>query len=286
MFTRQPETSCGQRRSGEREQRREAIAKPLLGELLEESPRPRAPIASVAGAIAQHAARRASRSCARSPAVDEQPGVAVGDDLAGRAAAPTHGRPARIASTNTKPKPSSRLGITNARAASRTRGAAPRRRAGRERRTWAPRPSAAAFCSSRGRSSPSPTIRSDRARDGGGDLRPDLEQRVVPLVALVGRHPADDQRRRRTAGGAATAPGSRPRRDGRRRSRGRRSADWPRGSASRVNCEIATSRAGAIERRALNPRQRLPGLDAAQHRRRATRRARRMPARPAPDAGG
>ena len=70
-------------------------------------------------------------------------------------------------------------------------------------------------------------------------------------------------------------PGTVRRRDGRRRSRGRRSADWPSRKPSRVNCEIAISRAARSSAAALQPASAASTLPRRTASSPATRRARR-----------
>ena len=214
--------------------------------------RPRAPIASVGGSIAQHAhdALEQLRAIAR---LDQQSGVAIGDDLGRRAAAADAGagRPHRL--DEHEPEPFVAARHHERRAPLRTRAAAPRRRAGRETSRGRSSRSDAAFRSSR---APIVAVADDpqrRAGDGRGDVAPDLEQRIVPLVAFVRRHAADDERRRRSAPAACAAPasGSTP----------RWQTSMARPAKRGLACVKAIARelrdrdqpSGAIERRALQP---------------------------------
>ena len=93
---------------------------------------------------------------------------------------PMQPRAARIASMKTRPKPSPRLGMTTA--VHRSYSCARRSSLTRPRKTiWSPRFSAAAFCSSRGRSSPSPTIRRTAPGTSAATSRQTSISRSCPL---------------------------------------------------------------------------------------------------------
>ena len=148
--------------------------------------RPRAPIAAAAGR-SRSMRTTACEQLRRGRRFDQQAGVAVGDDLAGRAAAADAAPCRRASPRQTRGRnPSSRLGMTNAVQRCVLALQRARRRAGRGtspgRRGPATPPSARAARDRRRR-------RRSAARAPGtaaGDVAPDVEQRVVSLVALVG----------------------------------------------------------------------------------------------------
>src|SRR6185436_15917471 len=85
MFTTSsPAISCGERRSGERDERAEAIAEPVFGEELKETRTSARAHRVGRGGLAQQVHEAIAQRCGVAGG-NEPAGVAVDDDLAGRA---------------------------------------------------------------------------------------------------------------------------------------------------------------------------------------------------------